>query len=103
MSMTVKVGARLFSDACSGELIVVKAPSGPVDLTIGGVPPVAAADARTGASLVPGHEGGTKIGKRYVDEAGTIELLCTKAGDGAPALDGVVLGLKEAKALPTSD
>ena len=103
MALTAKIGARLFSDACTTELIVVKAPADPVELTIGGVPPVASADARTGAAIVPGHDGGTKIGKRYVDAAGTIELLCTKAGDGAPALAGEMLGPKEAKALPTSD
>lgn len=103
MSMTLKVGARLFSDTCTTELIVVKAPADAVAITIGGVPPVLAADARTGAAIVAGHDTGTKVGKRYVDEAGTVELLCTKAGDGAPALDGTPLGLKEAKALPTSD
>ena len=39
------------------------------------------------------------MGKRYVDDGDTIELLCTKAGDGVPALGGVPLQLKEAKAL----
>ena len=32
--------------------------------------------------------GGTQIGKRYVDDADTIQLLCTKAGQGTLALDG---------------
>ena len=43
------------------------------------------------------------MGKRYVDDAETLELLCTKPGDGVPALAGEVLRLKEAKPLPASD
>ena len=43
------------------------------------------------------------MGKRYVDDAGTLELLCTKPGDGVPAVAGEVLQLKEAKPLPASD
>ena len=41
--------------------------------------------------------------KAVVDEANTIELLCTKPGAGAPAIDGVVLSIKDAKPLPASD
>jgi hypothetical protein len=43
------------------------------------------------------------MGKRYVDSAETIELLCTKPGDGVPALNGELLQLNEAKPLPASD
>ena len=39
----------------------------------------------------------------YINEAADLELLCTKGGDGSIALDGVLLKLKEAKALPSSD
>ena len=28
------------------------------------------------------------MGKRYVDDAETLELLCTKPGDGVPTVDG---------------
>jgi hypothetical protein len=38
-----------------------------------------------------------------VDEAETIELLCTKGGDGALSVDGVRLLVKQAKQLPSSD
>lgn len=104
MSMTLKPGARLFSVVCPTEMIAVKAPSGEVDLTIGGVAPVASAAERSDSgSVADGHGGGAAMGKRYVDDAGTIELLCTKAGDGLPALNGELLELKEAKALPASD
>ena len=43
------------------------------------------------------------MGKRYVDEETGIEALVSKAGDGSLSIDGRVLNLKEAKALPSSD
>ena len=104
MSMTIKPGTRLFSAVCSTEMIAVRSPGGEVDITIGGVPPVSSASERTGSGTVAeGHGGGAMMGKRYVDDAETIELLCTKPGDGVPALAGEVLRLKEAKPLPASD
>lgn len=104
MSMTLKPGARLFSAVCTTELIAVKVPAGEVDLTIGGVSPVGSVAERTQTgSVADGHGGGASMGKRYVDSGDTIELLCTKAGDGVPALGGELLQLKEAKPLPASD
>jgi len=104
MPMVLKPGARLFSAVCTTEMIAVKVPSGHVDVTIGGVTPVTAAAERTGdGAVLDGHGGGAAMGKRYVDAGDTIELLCTKAGPGVPALDGELLLLKEAKALPASD
>jgi hypothetical protein len=43
------------------------------------------------------------VGKRYVCESCDAELLCTKPGDGMPSCCGAEMGLKEAKALPSSD
>ena len=104
MTMSIKPGARLFSAVCATELIAVKAPGGDVELTIGGVPPVASIDERDGSgSVLDGHGGGSALGKRYVDSDDTIELLCTKPGDGVPAIAGHVLEIKSAKALPASD
>ena len=104
MSMSLKPGSRLFSAVCATEMIAVKAPAGEVDITIGGVPPVLSAADRDGSgSIADGHGGGASMGKRYVDASDTIELLCTKAGDGVPALGGELLQLKEAKPLPASD
>ncbi|MGD9996535.1 MAG: hypothetical protein AB7L17_19285 [Ilumatobacteraceae bacterium] len=104
MSLSLKPGARLYSAVCTTELIAVKAPSDPVELTIGGVEPLSSAAERDGSgTIAEGHGGGTAMGKRYVDDAETVELLCTKAGDGVPALNGEVLHLKEAKPLPASD
>jgi len=104
MSLMLKPGTRLFSAVCSTEMIVVKAPGIPVDLTIGGSAPVlAAADRPSGGAVVPGYDGGAAMGKRYVDADNAIEVLCTKPGDGLPALDGTLLQIKDAKAMPASD
>ncbi len=104
MSTTLKPGARLFSAVCTTEMIAVKAPADAVDLTIGGAAPVASAADRDGSGAVAeGFGGGCAMGKRYVDVDDTVELLCTKPGDGLPAVGGVLMQLKEAKALPASD
>jgi hypothetical protein len=104
MAMTLRPGARLFSSVCATELITVRTPAEPIELTIGGAEPVTSAAARTGeGQVLPGHDGGALLGKRYVDDAGTLELMCTKPGPGVPAVGGTLLELKEAKALPSSD
>ena len=46
---------------------------------------------------------GTQLGKRYVNEAGDLEVLCTKPGDGSLGAGGAALSIKEAKPLPSSD
>lgn len=103
MAITLKPGTRLFSAVDATELIAVKAPSDPIELTIGGVAPVLSADERTDGTPLEGHDGGVAMGKRYTDAAGTLELLCTKPGTAAPALDGELLTIKDAKPLPASD
>ncbi len=104
MSFTLKPGTRLFSAVCATEMIAVRAPADAIEITIGGVAPLASAAERDGSAVaVEGHDSGAQMGKRYVDEAETIELLCTKPGLGVAALNGVLLQLKEAKALPASD
>ena len=104
MAVALKPGARLFSTACPAEFIAVKAPPGEVVLTIGGAAPaLEASDRGTPSGVADGHDGDALLGKRYVDDGHTIELLCTKAGDGLPAVDGSVLELKETKPLPSSD
>lgn len=104
MTLTIKPGTRLFSAVCDTEVIAVKAPPAAIALTIGGVEPVTSASDRTGtATVADGHGGGAAMGKRYVDTDGELELLCTKPGDGVPALNGELLSLKDAKPLPASD
>jgi hypothetical protein len=56
-----------------------------------------------GLSIDAEFGGGTAIGKRFADEDSGLELLATKAGDGALAVGGVAIPLKGAKPLPSSD
>jgi hypothetical protein len=104
MSLVLKPGTRLYSAVSATELIVVRAPAHEVELTIGGAPALTDAAGRDAtAEVVDGHGGSTLLGKRYVDEAETLELLCTKPGDGVAAVAGTPLALKDAKPLPASD
>jgi hypothetical protein len=84
--------------------MIVAAPKGDVSVTCGGAPmgPLDAAPA-AGGSPAPDASGGTLLGKRYVNEAGDLELLCTKPGKGSLACDGKPLVVKGAKPLPSSD
>lgn len=95
----MKPGSRLKSTACTSEAVVIRYGGGVVQC--GGAPMTEAGDAN--GEIDPAMAGGTIMGKRYVDEAGTIELLCVKAGQGTLALDGTALQIKEAKPLPASD
>ena len=95
----MKPGTRLKSAACATEVVVIRCGGGSIEC--GG-----AAMAEAGgeaADLDADFAGGSIMGKRYVDAAGTVELLCVKPGKGTLALDGVALQLKEAKPLPASD
>ena len=98
----LRPGARFQSTVCATEVIVVKG-TGPAELTCGGAPMVAAGSAeRAGAPSADASEG-TLLGKRYGDGDETVEVLCTKAGDGSLALGGVALAVKVTKPLPASD
>lgn len=99
-----KPGSRWASVTCSTEMVVVKCAVADLDLECGGAKMVAVGDpaAATG-SPAPGLDGGTLLGKRYVNADDTIELLCTKAGDGSLAVGGQPLEVKGAKPLPSSD
>ena len=100
----LKAGTRLKSAVCSAELMVVVAPAGDVTLTCGGAPLIElGADAPAGGTLDADHKQGTQMGKRYTNEAGDIEVLCTKPGEGGLAVDGTPLVIKGAKPLPSSD
>ena len=99
----LKPGSRLKSAVCTTEVIVVKSPGGEVDVRCGGAPMVAADQDPPGGAIADGADGGTALGKRYTDEAETVELLCTKAGDGALGIGDALLALKESKPLPASD
>jgi hypothetical protein len=100
----LKAGTRMRSAVCATEVMVVAAPPDEVEVTCGGVPMIdIKGDPPAGVSLSPDAAEGTALGKRYVSEAGDLELLCTKPGEGSLALGDAPLILKEAKPLPSSD
>jgi len=99
----LKPGSRWTSSVCDTEVIVVKGSPDPVELTCGGVAMVAAGEEPAAGALEDGTSEGTLLGKRYVDDGDTMEVLCTKPGTGSLGADGASLQLKEAKPLPASD
>lgn len=102
--IAIKPGVRLKSAVCSSEVIVIRGSLPAVDIRCGGCPMIAAGDGASAADVLdPAHAAGTLIGKRYVDVSDRVEVLCTKGGEGSLSLDGVPLGVKQAKALPASD
>ena len=102
MSQELKPGSRWASAVDDTEVIVVKAGGDGLSLECGGHPMVAGGTEKPGGDLAPDFSGGTQVGKRFEHESG-LELLCTKAGAGTLAVDGVALPLKESKPLPSSD
>lgn len=96
----MKPGSKLKSAVCDTEVMVIKGSN--VVVECGGAPMADDRPAERGAINAAFAEG-TKMGKRYVDAAGTIELLCVKAGQGSLSLAGAALLLKDAKPLPSSD
>lgn len=101
--MKLNVGLALYSTVDSTAVIVVRAPEADVTVTCGDAEMTTekpAADAGAGAAPT---QNGTLLGKRYTDDALGLELLCTKAGPGALAVDGAPLEIKQAKPLPASD
>ena len=101
--MEIKAGQRLACPACTTELVVVRPPSAPVEVTCGGTAVVDPGAERPGGGHAdPGGEA-TLVGKRYSDEDAGLEVLCSKAGEGAVACDGRPMPVKGAKPLPSSD
>ena len=96
----MKPGTKLKSTVCDTEVMVIRGSDMVVEC--GGVPMAQERPAERG-SLAAGWDKGTLIGKRYVDAAGTVELLCVKPGQGSLSTGGVALLLKDAKPLPASD
>jgi hypothetical protein len=104
MAFALKPGGRWKSAVCETQVMVVKAPPGEFELQCGGVAMIAVtAAAPEGVALDPAFAGTTLIGKRYVNADESLELLCTKGGNGSLALNGEPLETKLAKQLPSSD
>lgn len=100
----LKTGSRLRSSVCATQVMIVAAPAGEVELECGGAPMVDVAATRaSGGSVAADAAGGSQLGKRYRSEAGDLEVLCIKPGEGSLAANGAPLRLKEAKPLPSSD
>lgn len=98
--MSVKPGTKLKSAVCDAEILVIR--GGDFVVECGGAPMAEEWPAKRG-TIDPALAGGIRTGKRYVDAAGTVELLCVKPGEGSLSIGGVVLAVKEAKPLPSSD
>lgn len=96
----MKPGTKLKSVVCDTEVMVVRAADAAIEC--GGLPMTEERPAERKA-VNPAFAEGTKIGKRYVNAAGTVELLCTKPGQGSLSIDGQALKIKDAKPLPASD
>ena len=100
----LKPGLRLRSAVCSTEIMIIRSPPVSADIRCGGVEMLAPAEQPPpGARLDPAQAHGSLIGKRYVDAEDHVEILCTQGGAGSLMLDGVLMTVKQAKALPSSD
>jgi hypothetical protein len=96
----MKPGTKLKSAVDNTEVMVIK--GGDAVVECGGAPMVEEKPAELG-TINPDFVGGTQIGKRYVDAAGSVELLCVKPGQGSLSIGGAPLQIKDAKPLPSSD
>ena len=100
----MKPGARLRSAVCTTEVMVIAVQKdAAIELCCGGRPMLDVSAAATGETPAPASSSSTLLGKRYVNDAGTLEVLCTKAGAGSLSANGVALKVKGAKPLPSSD
>lgn len=96
----MKPGTKLKSVVCDTEVMVIRGSGMTVEC---GGKPMAPERPIDRQALDPAFADGTRMGKRYVDAAGTTELLCVKPGQGSLSIGGVALQVKEAKPLPSSD
>lgn len=100
----MKIGTKLVSQACPGEVIVVRADGVTEPPEAGGVP---MAETRPAQPIGQAEGAGFALGKRYelVDEEAGIrlEVLVTKPGTSTLTWRGRELVLKPTKPLPASD
>ena len=112
-ALSLKPGDQLASTVCTTRVVVVRVPQdagegqgqgqgqGRPVIECGGSPMEVATPGAKPAP--PGPDTATLLGKRYVSEAGDVELLCTSSGAGALSCDGTPMTVKSAKPLPASD
>ena len=97
-------GTRLYSSVCESEVMIIKY-SGAAEIRCGGQ---AMSDVKNSpdaerSSMDENLAAGTLMGKRYVDESDSMELLCVKPGVGSLSCGDEPLREKETKRLPSSD
>ena len=96
----MKPGTKLKSAVCDTEVMVIKGSNLVVDC---GGSPMSDTPAESRGEVNDSFAEGTKVGKRYVNADGTVELLCVKAGKGSLSIEGTALHIKDSKPLPSSD
>jgi hypothetical protein len=96
----MKPGTKLTSTVCDTQVMVIRGTDAVVEC--GGAPMVEQSPPER-RLINSAFAQGTRIGKRYVDSDGKIELLCIKPGQGSLSVAGVALQIKDAKPLPSSD
>jgi hypothetical protein len=100
----LKPGLRLSSAVCDGQIMVLQTTLVEGDLTCGGQPMRAGLTASPDRlPIATGEDRGLLIGKRYVDSAGRLEVLCVRQGAGTLSFNREPMLIKEAKQLPASD
>jgi hypothetical protein len=99
----LRLGARYRSTTCDTQIMVIRTVPAPLDLRCGGAPMAGPNEEALALEIAEGFGEGTLVGKRYIDAADRIELLCTKGGRGSLSLGSEPLQVKLAKALPSSD
>ena len=100
--IALKPGLRLKSAVCAAEVMVVKG-AGETDMRCGGAPMLGTGETPGEAVAAADQMGGCMVGKRYVNQDQSIEVLCIKAGEGSLAIGAEALEVKQAKKLPSSD
>jgi len=101
MGSIIKAGTKLSSTVCQTQIMALRVPADALEIACGG----ALMMEEDGEKGTPDSQlaGGTLVGKRYVDEAETMEFLCTRGGEGTIQVNGIALDVKQAKQLPSSD
>ncbi len=102
MAEILKPGTKLSSAVCKTQIMVLRAPAEPLDISCGGQPMQIGDPAELGAPAANANQG-TLVGKRYTDADESMEFLCTRAGEGSLSVKGYEIGIKAAKKLPSSD
>ena len=94
-------GTRLYSSVCATEVMVIKF-NASGEVRCGGRAMSDAAVPEKGG-MDESLADGTLMGKRYVDDSNTLELLCVKPGAGSLSCGEEPLREKATKKLPSSD